>query len=54
MKKIIYILACSCLLGLNACQDSFLNLDPLDSKTDAVISKRRSISVSMPTVYILN
>jgi len=39
MKKIIYILACSCLLGLNACQDSFLNLDPLDSKTDAVYFK---------------
>lgn len=39
MKKIIYILACSCLLGLNACQNTFLDLDPLDSKTDAVYFK---------------
>lgn len=39
MKKIIYILACSCLLGLTACQNTFLDLDPLDSKTDAVYFK---------------
>lgn len=39
MKKIIYILACSCLIGLNSCQDIFLDLDPLDAKTDAVYFK---------------
>ena len=39
MKKLVYILACSCLLGLNSCQNTFLDLDPLDAKTDAVYFK---------------
>ncbi len=39
MKRIVYTVACSLLLGLSACQDSFLDLQPLDSKTDAVYFK---------------
>lgn len=39
MKKITYILACVGLLGLSSCQGTFLDLDPLDAKTDAVYFK---------------
>lgn len=36
MKKLIYIIACSCTVGLSSCADTFLNLEPLDTKTDLV------------------
>ena len=40
MKKITYILACACMLGFTSCADTFLDLDPLDSRTDAVYFKK--------------
>ena len=36
MKKNIYILACACILGFSSCADAFLDLEPLDAKTDQV------------------
>lgn len=47
MKKITYILACACMMGLTSCADTFLDLEPLDSRTDAVYFKNRNISVSL-------
>ena len=40
MKKITYILACACMMGLTSCADTFLDLEPLDSRTDAVYFKK--------------
>lgn len=42
MKKILYTVVCSLLLGLPACQDMFLDLEPLDEKTDVVYFKTPS------------
>ena len=43
MKKIIYILfASGMLLGMSACQNTFLDLDPQDQQTDAVYFKKAS------------
>lgn len=42
MKKIIYTITLSFILGLSACQDMFLDLDPLDQKTDVVYFKTPS------------
>ena len=42
MKKIIYTMAFGLLLGFSSCQDMFLDLDPLDSRTDAVYFKEAS------------
>lgn len=39
MKKITYILACACLMGLSSCEGTFLDLEPLDAKTDLVYFK---------------
>lgn len=39
MKKITYILASLCLMGICSCQGTFLDLEPLDAKTDAVYFK---------------
>ncbi|NDV77575.1 RagB/SusD family nutrient uptake outer membrane protein [Dysgonomonas sp. 511] len=39
MKKILYTMAFTLLFGLSACQDTFLDLDPLDQKTDVVYFK---------------
>ena len=39
MKKITYILACACMMGLSSCEGTFLDLDPLDVKTDLVYFK---------------
>ena len=35
-KKTLYITALAGLMGMVSCQDTFLNLEPLDSKTDVV------------------
>ena len=40
MKKIIYTIACGILLGLSSCADTFLDLDPLDTRTDVVYFKK--------------
>ena len=42
MKKIIYIMACGLLLGLTSCQDTFLDLDPQDTRSDVVYFKKAS------------
>lgn len=42
MKKIIYALTLSITLGFTSCQDIFLDLDPLDQKTDVVYFKTPS------------
>lgn len=39
MKKRTYILACACLMGLSSCQGTFLDLEPMDAKTDLVYFK---------------
>lgn len=39
MKKITYILACACMIAFSSCADTFLNLDPLDMKTDQAYFK---------------
>ena len=39
MKKIIYIIACACMMGFSSCADTFLDLEPLDSRTDQVYFK---------------
>lgn len=40
MKKIkTYILTCACVLGLSSCADLFLDLEPLDAKTDLIYFK---------------
>lgn len=40
MKKIkTYILTCACALGLSSCADMFLDLEPLDAKTDLIYFK---------------
>ena len=39
MKKIIYIIACTCMMGFSSCADTFLDLEPLDSRTDQVYFK---------------
>lgn len=38
-KKILYIAACAGMMGMASCQDTFLDLEPLDSKTDVVYFK---------------
>lgn len=40
MKKVLYIIAMGLLSGLSSCQDTFLDLNPLDTKTDAVYFKK--------------
>ena len=50
MKKIIYIIACACMMGFSSCADTFLDLEPLDSRTDQVYFKTPHTSVSFPTV----
>ncbi len=32
MKKITYILACACMMGLTSCADTFLDLDTVGFK----------------------
>lgn len=39
MKKITYILTCACMMGLSSCAGTFLDLEPLDAKTDLVYFK---------------
>lgn len=39
MKKITYILACACMIGFSSCESAFLDLDPLDARTDVVYFK---------------
>ena len=34
-----YILACACMAGLSSCMDTFLDLEPLDAKTDVIYFK---------------
>lgn len=36
MKKLTYIAACACIWGFSSCADTFLDLEPLDTKTDVV------------------
>lgn len=36
MKKLTYIAACACIWGFSSCADMFLDLEPLDTKTDVV------------------
>lgn len=36
MKNVIYIAACASLIGLSSCQDIFIDLEPLDTKTELV------------------
>lgn len=36
MKKILYIAACAGVMGFSSCADTFLDLEPLDAKTDLV------------------
>ena len=37
MKKITnYILICTCALGFSSCVNTFLDLEPLDAKTDVI------------------
>lgn len=40
MKNKIYTMACGLLLGLSSCQGTFLDLEPLDTKTDVVYFKK--------------
>lgn len=42
MKKILYTMACGLLFSLSSCQDIFLDLEPLDAKTDVVYFKKAS------------
>lgn len=42
MKKIIYTIAFGALFGLSSCADMFLDLDPLDTRTDAVYFQKAS------------
>ena len=40
MKKITnYILICTCALGFSSCVNTFLDLEPLDAKTDVIYFK---------------
>lgn len=39
MKKLIYIATCVCAMNLSSCADAFLDLEPLDTKTDLVYFK---------------
>lgn len=55
MKKITnYILICTCALGFSSCVNTFLDLEPLDAKTDVIYFKLRSISVNMLTGFTGN
>ena len=36
MKKLIYIAACAGAVTFSSCADNFLDLEPLDAKTDLV------------------
>lgn len=36
MNKLIYIVTCACTIGFSSCADLFLDLEPLDTKTDVV------------------
>ena len=55
MKKITnYILICTCALGFSSCVNTFLDLEPLDAKTDVIISRHRNISVNMLTGFTGN
>ncbi|WP_073348226.1 RagB/SusD family nutrient uptake outer membrane protein [Bacteroides congonensis] len=40
--KIVYTMALVMLLGMSSCQNTFLDLEPLDTRTDAVYFKRAS------------
>ena len=42
MKKILYTITLELLLEMSSCQDIFLDLDPLDTRTDAVYFKKAS------------
>lgn len=54
MKNVIYIAACASLIGLSSCQDIFIDLEPLDTKTELVYFKHPSISVSMLRDFIIS
>lgn len=54
MKKILYTITCGLLFGMSSCQDIFLDLDPLDTRTDAVYFKKLLTSKSMLLAFMGN